>query len=119
MTPQSQIIATAETVGWFECGTGGSWSWRHSSFTDESQDVRTENLPNYLEDLNACFEMELFLTREGDQDEYVNQLWQVIGAGYWSPNYSEDDFHWIIVHSTAPQRAEAFLKTVGKWEETV
>lgn len=28
------------------------------------------------------------------------------------------DRAWMLVHTTAAQRAEAFLRTIGKWEES-
>lgn len=57
--------------------------------------------PNYPSDLNACHEMEKVLTYE-----------QICDYGDWLP---KDD--WGLIHATAAQRAEAFLRTIGKWEE--
>ncbi len=60
-----------------------------------------QNRPSYLTDLNAMHEAEKVLTDE-QQDDYMN----------WLGNcYSE----WPSIHATAAQRAEAFLRTIGKW----
>jgi hypothetical protein len=64
------------------------------------------SVPNYCTDLNAMHEAEEVL------------LWNK-GPGVWEcyrnklrGKYGEDD-----IHTTARQRAEVFLRTLGKWEE--
>ena len=56
---------------------------------------------DYCTDLNAMHEAEKTL-RGGEWDTYVDLL-----ADTWIE----------VAHATARQRAEAFLKTIGKWEE--
>lgn len=63
-------------------------------------------LPDYLNDLNAMHEVEKTLTDKAHEEFRLN-LYDVIG----------DDSR-LIVSSTAAQRAEAFLLTIGKWEES-
>ena len=60
-------------------------------------------IPNYCNDLNAMHEAEKVLTSE-QIDKYVTILCLEIQP--------EPKLH----HATARQRAEAFLKTIGKWE---
>ena len=67
----------------------------------------TADLPDYLNDLNACHEMEGTLT-EAQYIVYGSHLWDVLciekkGVRLW--------------HATARQRCEAFLKTIGKWSD--
>jgi hypothetical protein len=70
---------------------------------------QTEWLPDYLADLNAMHEAEKVLTK----DQLIEQA-EWIGA-------CSNEMHikaWVILlRATAAQRAKAFLRTVGKWEE--
>jgi hypothetical protein len=60
--------------------------------------------PDYCNDLNAMHEAEEVLTQE-QEDRYVTILCLEI--------QTEPRLH----HATARQRAEAFLRALGKWEE--
>lgn len=62
----------------------------------------------YHEDLNACREFEKTLNH-GQQWDYMQHL--------RSSNFCAGDMGWIQCHATAPQRCEAFLRTVGRWVE--
>jgi hypothetical protein len=68
-------------------------------------------VPNYCKDLNAIHEAEKSLT-DKEQKEYAFQLLLLLCDGS-SVDLSET---FILLNATARQRAEAFLKTVGKWE---
>jgi hypothetical protein len=91
-------IAIAEACGWTEIdglsakGLMGKPPEKLCSFA---------YLPNYCNDLNAMHEAEKTLNSEQLHDYYEN-LELVNG--------------WEYPSSTARQRAEAFLKTIGKWE---
>lgn len=67
-------------------------------------------IPNYCTDLNAMHEAEKTLTKEHVR-EYQCYMYDMaceiqVTQGRWMP-YS----------ATARYRAEAFLRTLGKWEE--
>lgn len=62
-------------------------------------------VPNYPEDLNACHEMEKSLGDEQQKRLYVDHLAWLMRKGEFT------------VMAPARQRAEAFLRTVGKWKE--
>ena len=94
MTPEHQRIAIAEACGW-TTKHKGLWVERLQTYAA---------LPNYLNDLNAMHELEGILTNE--QIEVYCSFLQKPQWGIW----------WGI-HATASQRAEAFLRTIGKWEE--
>jgi hypothetical protein len=65
-------------------------------------------LPDYLNDLNAMHDAEEYLFKDVHQWRYfINNLRDATG---------EDPFL-AVAHATAAQRAEAFLKTLGLWEE--
>ena len=103
MTPEQQRIAIAEACGWTEiepctCCYGVSRAY------EPTPGAHKKHLPNYLNDLNAMHEVEGILTNE--QIEVYCSFLQKPQWGIW----------WGI-HATASQRAEAFLRTIGKWEE--
>lgn len=62
---------------------------------------------DYCNDLNAMHEAEKTLKTE-HRKRYIHHL-----EG-WDRNLG---YEWDIATATARQRAEAFLRTIGKWEE--
>lgn len=99
MNPDKQRIAIAEACGWKEIVKEmyGPLFGRPSSAP-----LRTQ-IPNHLRDLNAMHEAEKILTRKQFLKYYE------LLPGDWP----ED-----AVASTAAQRAEAFLRTLNKWEDS-
>jgi hypothetical protein len=91
MTKEQQRIAIAEACGWKEEDFGPSW---YQSCT---------KMPDYLNDLNAMHEAEKVLD--------YNQLREMEDSVSFQ-------FAVYPFHATATQRAEAFLRTINKWEET-
>jgi hypothetical protein len=81
----------------------------------------TQNLPDYLNDLNDMHEAENVLKPNADEldcndgkyVEYCKELCRVCG---WS-QHERTMFAWEVIRATAAQRAEAFLRTIGKWED--
>jgi hypothetical protein len=78
--------------------------------------------PNYLNDLNAMHEAEehaIHNLMDADEwGEYGMLLKRSHPHGLFLNG--EVDYHDLatILHATASQRAEAFLRTIGKWEES-
>lgn len=72
--------------------------WAHPS-------VQPYAFPDFCNDLNAMHEAEKTL-KLGMRSRYDAELFML----------AERD-HCFIWEATARQRAEAFLKTIGKWEE--
>ena len=105
MNPEKQRIAIAEACGWKPDKRGLGWLSPHGYYSPE---------PDYLNDLNAMHEAEKVLTDEQDL-EYSEALEQVVEGRYLTNN-SEDMRR--LRSATASQRAEAFLRTIGKWEES-
>jgi hypothetical protein len=66
-----------------------------------------QKIPDYLNDLNAMHEVEKNLILK-QQMQYQGMIGKV------TDNKCPALFGQI--HATAAQRAEAFLKTIGKWE---
>ena len=116
MNEEKQRILIAEACGWKFQKIRGEFRFIATSPNGE---VTHQNygeihfLPNYPQDLNACHEMEKTLSSEKYGD-YTNHLAKVCHP------FSNERPHSAIqvsICATAPQRCEAFLKTVGKWEE--
>lgn len=80
---------------------------------------------DYHGSLDACAEMEAVLITTGRWIEYVKNLARVAKADTWENfcrwTYGDEDafLHGMIpvIRATAPQRCEAFLRTLGKWVE--
>lgn len=71
--------------------------------------VVDRKVPDYLNDLNAMNEAEKVLS--DDIFEFVSQL------DHYEGILKEICKNQRIFSATAAQRAEAFLKTIGKWKE--
>lgn len=106
MTDQQINWAIAEACGWTEVRVNGG-AGVYKGF-DNGAELRPD-IPDYCTDLNAMAEAEKTLGKK--LSEYGNQLCGMTIV-------SKDDFpECYIWHTTARQRAEAFLRTLGKWEE--
>jgi hypothetical protein len=70
-----------------------------------------DELPNYCADLNAMHDAEKVLTK--DRNSYITELAILVSTD----DLRGQDADWPWVCATARQRAEAFLRTLGKWEE--
>jgi len=110
MNPEAQRIAIAEACGWkrvhFEDKRFEQWpdfAWRSP---DGKSQLGFSMLPDYLNDLNAMREAEGVLT-EDQREEYCALLLS-------EDPYPESSSRWSCAHATATQRAEAFLRTIGK-----
>jgi hypothetical protein len=93
-------IAIAELCGWKEEEFGPSW---YQSFT---------KMPDYCNDLNAMHEAEKTLS--GDQ--WLDYMLNIQAVLVRHPNRDKWTVCRELRHATARQLAEAFLKTIGKWE---
>ena len=103
MNPEQQRIAIAEACGKWHSG------WPHEYM---NQADRLRHIPNYLNDLNAMHEAEKVLT--DDQWPIYRDEIRLVVLG---PIRMVSDWCKSDIHATASQRAEAFLRTIGKWEE--
>jgi hypothetical protein len=109
MNKEKQRIAIAEACGWTQiepctCCDGVSRGYQ------PTPGAHKKHLPDYLNDLNAMHEAETVLSR----GENYNQTG---GFGRYKTALAEvcDEQH--PIDATATQRAEAFLRTIGKWED--
>jgi len=114
MKPDKQRIAIAEACGWkCFCSFKEAFAcWVRPS----AMEHQTEWLPDYLVDLNAMHEAEKILTPEYQPAKGESQWSDYIGwLGFCGENKTREVYE--CVTATAAQRAEAFLRTIGKWEE--
>ena len=79
---------------------------------------RVYDLPDYLNDLDAMHEAEKVLT-EAQRKSYAANLYKVVFqvGQYEAETFVDIRFAFILSQATATQRAEAFLRTLGLWEE--
>jgi hypothetical protein len=105
MTPEAQRIAIAEACGWKKGIHAGDW-WLPG---DDMVHAESE-VPQYPSDLNAMHEAEK--TRTAMQKvKFVLTLAELRN----SPGcLALAD----CIFATSSQRAEAFLRTIGKWDDS-
>lgn len=107
MTAEQINQRIAETCGWTEiknCVWRHHKPWGYPPLKAGQGGNAFKMLPNYCNDLNAMHEAEKVISKE-QIDNYCDLLWPK-GYGWF-----------YAIHTTARQRAEAFLRTLGKWEE--
>lgn len=107
MTPEAQRIAIAEACGWLRMIRNGIEVY----YDPEGGHVLPHDLPDYLNDLNAMYDAEKVLLNAGRAGDWRG--WDSYRLTLDEINGPDDTFH-----ATAAQRAEAFLRTIGKWEES-
>lgn len=118
MTNEEKRIAVAEACGWINQGRAkGIKELENQWAAPGSMFVEGFNPPDYLIDLNAMHEAEKSLG--GKYPTYVEHLWSIIK----SRNFPHEEFEpmplhiWPLVTAAAAQRAEAFLRTIGRWKD--
>jgi len=108
MTDEQINAAIAEACGWRAVCVNAD-SGYYKGF-DNGAELRPD-LPDYSSDLNAMHEAEEEALKGYEQ--IATYVWHLENrSGDWST-----DEHMMATHATARQRAEAFLRTLGKWEE--
>lgn len=92
MTPESQRIAIATACG---------------------LDRNSQDIPDYLNDLNATHEMEKVLQANCKfWPDYIDELSKQFRLGFAS------EINWgQMCHATAAQRCEAFLRAKNLWKD--
>jgi hypothetical protein len=124
MKPERQLIAIAEECGWQDCEF--IWPLQDCRGTPPETfkgDVKVTNnkvwawLPNYLGDLNEVHKV-LTKLSGGSQNQhriFSDHLEVIVCRTRLGPTES---IGWRKLTATAAQLAEAFLRTINKWEET-
>lgn len=131
MSPEAQRIAIAEACGWSVrlmssvtgacevvcpdgCVETSFWMPNRAHTTSAPPLAeRFYDLPDYLEDLNAMHEAE-GQALNGDQYD----TWVYVLAEIGMRDGETGSRSIAVGRATAAQRAEAFLRTLGKWEDS-
>jgi len=120
MTKERQNIVIAEFCGWRITDetvinpVGESRYARFKNGVDQIANI----IPDYTGSLDAMAGAESNLKGSRDDEHsqlsgFIEQLSLVCGDGMEPLNV----YDWDLIHSTAEQRAEALIKTIGRWEE--
>ncbi len=127
MNQEAQRIAIAEACGWCFVPEHDRVSPEgHTLIAVPEGWINPEGedalLPDYPNDLNAMHEAEGALTedkadaRGNDQCcRYITHLGEIVGC--WKTSQLHNSL-FQQAHATAAQRAEAFLRTIGKWTDS-
>jgi len=110
MTPEAQLIAIAEACGWTDIHYAPEGDLRPSPkpWGKPTGISYSSPLPDYLNDLNAMAQAEQTLV--GAQRWHYADLLAAQGD-------SDASGYYRAATATAAQRAEAFLRTIGKWDD--
>ena len=120
MSPEKQRIAIATACGWTDCHFPLA-SNVSLPFTERvlcgipPHSTIHKPLPDYLGDLNACHEMEKRFDYE-QCESFSTTLADIVQAANCEKDYAFPRA-FARIHATAPQRCEAFLRTLGLWEK--
>lgn len=112
MTDEQINAAIAEACGWTEIHVEDFSEIGVPCFITMGlppKFIHIENamaLPNYCNDLNAMHEAEKVLTDN-----------QFMRYSRWIESFMQSPHYRSYLSASARQRAEAFLRTLGKWEE--
>ena len=123
MSPQKQRIAIATACGWIianpENDRPDYRHWTPPGCVAKPNHMYGDKPPNYLSDLNAMHEAKKVLWAAGLMLEFVNQLVGITcsAMGFRWNKLTEHDNVILVANATAEQEAEAFLRTLGLWEE--
>ena len=110
MTDEQINQRIAEACGWrWDQG----YRWKDSS----GLSAFAWDIPDYCTDLNAMHEAEKVLMQNNNWriGEYEARLFNSVGE---MNNVSSWRGVRLCFHATARQRAEAFLRTLGKWDQS-
>ena len=119
MNKDKQRLEIAKACGWYEntdpaveAGLDGSRPWSKRIGEIELVSYGPDfGFPDYLNDLNAMNEAEVRMSGGNWVIEYERELISVLEKDGDQP---ANPFLWM---ASAAQRAEAFLRTIGKWED--
>ena len=122
MTHDEQRIAIAKACGWTDIRRQRLWAgdqdlWGTKLIGGEKHRNR---LPDYLNDLNAMHKAMQVLVDKGLMWQFANQIIGIIcsAKGLSLQTLEQQDYLIFLASSTAELEAEAFLRTLGLWQES-
>ena len=114
MSDQEINIAIAEACGWTEID---GFSAKGLMGKPPDKLCSFDYLPDFCNDLNAIREAMELISQQCKESDYWFFLRQIIGFPDAESDWYEM-YYFQAVNATARHRAEAFLRTIGKWKET-
>lgn len=115
MNDQQINQTIAKACGWTEIHDSGPWHhhkpWGYPPQPPGAGGNAYKYVPDYCNDLNAMYEAE----EQMDEIDWVFFMTELAGL-VRLPKQAEVQIKQLL-HATARQRAKAFLRTLGKWEE--
>jgi len=122
MSPEKQRIAIAEICGYSYIGKNraGEDTWGHPEFLAIGFNLLGDKfgryrLPDYLNSLDAMRQAEKMFSTLDMRERYASQLISIVFETVVEGVPATLAGCFLLAHATAAQRAEAFLKTLGKW----
>lgn len=117
MSDQEINIAIAEACGWVERdepkGSAAPKTWWHGP---HRYPPNLMPVPDYCNDLNAMHEALELISQQCKDSDFWFFLRKIIGFPDAESDWDEY-YYFQAINATAHQRAEAFLRTIGKWKE--
>lgn len=117
MTPEGQNAVIGNACGLRNLRASRPWEWwdtppriRLVATTAEGEVVE---FPDYAHDLNAMHAAEEVL----DDEQWLEYMLYLCDGCNQHSDLGKWTLTRVLMHATATQRAEAFLRTIGKWEE--
>ncbi len=117
MTDNEIRIAIAEACGWKWIASYHGYEWALKGPNgcivrcwDGERGFANTELPDYPNDLNAMRDAEGILNTQ--QQVHYGEILEAITKSHRHWKHVRFD----LAHATARQRAEAFLRTLGKWK---
>lgn len=107
MTDKEINFAILEHFGWYQLDNESTICWTNSNIT---YCLHEDELPDYVNDLNLMNLAELSLS-SSQYDKFCDELYLIAVRD----NATTERWTWLS--SNADQRAEAFVKAIGKWKE--
>jgi hypothetical protein len=107
MNEQKMNVAIAEACGWTEISTRCMWGLPPGA-EDDGTEHCLKHFPNYTRDLNAMHKAEKTLSLSRFWD-YADELNKIVSGELGKDSY---------ISATAMERAEAFLRGIGKFTPT-
>jgi hypothetical protein len=120
MTREEMRIAVAEHLGWKIVNRKSRIFGNENDFQGcsavadlygEDPEGRTDWIPDFAYSLDAMYEAEMTLDKVEQYGKFCSTLFEVIQRDDKEAGFIE------AISADPEQRAEAFLKTVGKWKE--
>jgi hypothetical protein len=108
MTDEQMNVAISEACGWTDIHDSGPWHnhklWGYPPELPGQGGNAYKYMPDYVHDLNAMHEAEKVLT--DDQFKWYT---------YWVEKLMPETKYRCYLCATARHRAEAFVRSMGKW----